>query len=689
MKDNVKVSMVIIFIITILVLSIIPLTVQSVVFENSYGKLEVYPDVSRNIIRQKQFFNATNYLPSQDLDIAFRFNESLSYGGVYYFNGTSYNKLNVEHIEYNNKHWYLLNDIYFETDEVKHGYWEYEVNGEIGNNSGKWDMFIKRSSDSLQYAIDNNLYVHLDPWWNSSYGLRNNSIISDKITDYSVNFNLSYTNFFDSRCQNNFNDIRFVGDNTTELYYYYYDKVDSGYIAGFINISDASYISIYWNNSEVSESSYVSGVKTFKYMFEPFNNLDDWAQAENPADTGSDYSIVSDRIYIDADTGDSHFVYTPINFSKEVKICYFGLETVNIGVLQLIFQSETDYNIGYSLTKYARHEIYDQTSGGGGNTDHGSSLDNGPTSEEYDRIYDVGDEIYTLSYLGFNILSDLKVNSIIDSVSVGTSSISLSNENYYLDIYTNNGRGVSKYYIDDIAVGIYNSTEPNFTWLGLEEVPLGCTCILNNYNPVNGSIGIDWNNLNLSVLVNSSLGCDIDYVYISLNNGSFNYFYNWSVGNYSNSTFYYNTTFNLSSATEYKVYFNTSCNGTVNNTWINFTTFGVTLDDVYNLQIYMNNNMIKGDDEVDINLGLDGTLLTLTLFGLFFIVGYIINKRSGGVLMLFSGFILISFELVANINLDALYLVPLLTPIAILIMILGVRKWLYPVEGEKTKSEGQ
>ena len=93
---------------------------------------------------------------------------------------------------------------------------------------------------------------------------------------------------------------------------------------------------------------------------------------------------------------------------------------------------------------------------------------------------------------------------------------------------------------------------------------------------------------------------------------------------------------------------------------------------------------------MDINIGLDGTLLTLVLFAVFFIVGYIINKRSGGILMIFSGFTLFSFEyLVSSASiLNAILVIPLLSPIAILIIVLGVRKWLYPVENEKTKSEG-
>ena len=80
--------------------------------------------------------------------------------------------------------------------------------------------------------------------------------------------------------------------------------------------------------------------------------------------------------------------------------------------------------------------------------------------------------------------------------------------------------------------------------------------------------------------------------------------------------------------------------------------------------------------------------VTMTLFCFFFYTGYTSNKRSGGVLMLFSGFTLIGFSFLVSGVLDTLLIIPLLSPIGILIIILGIRKWLYPVENEYTKSEG-
>ena len=119
-------------------------------------------------------------------------------------------------------------------------------------------------------------------------------------------------------------------------------------------------------------------------------------------------------------------------------------------------------------------------------------------------------------------------------------------------------------------------------------------------------------------------------------------------------------------------------------------TGNFTITDIYNIVNWINTTLFEGDGIM--NIGLTGSLLgiciTLILFILFFVIGYRENKRSGGAFMLLSGFMLISLEIITASYLDSLYLLPLLTPVSIFIMILGIRKWLYPVENEYTKSEG-
>ena len=81
--------------------------------------------------------------------------------------------------------------------------------------------------------------------------------------------------------------------------------------------------------------------------------------------------------------------------------------------------------------------------------------------------------------------------------------------------------------------------------------------------------------------------------------------------------------------------------------------------------------------------------ISLSLMFFFFHLGYTSRKRSGGAFMLLSGFILIGLEFLITEYINALYVAPLITPYAIFMIFLGIRKWLYPPEREKTKSEGQ
>ncbi len=105
------------------------------------------------------------------------------------------------------------------------------------------------------------------------------------------------------------------------------------------------------------------------------------------------------------------------------------------------------------------------------------------------------------------------------------------------------------------------------------------------------------------------------------------------------------------------------------------------------------NNSLVSDDYLLINgFNVDddqlSIFLTLTLFMFFFFMGYKEKKRSGGALMLLSGFCLLSFEALAVLFLSSFYIIPLLTPVSIFIIMLGIRKLYYKPSGENTNSEG-
>ena len=68
-------------------------------------------------------------------------------------------------------------------------------------------------------------------------------------------------------------------------------------------------------------------------------------------------------------------------------------------------------------------------------------------------------------------------------------------------------------------------------------------------------------------------------------------------------------------------------------------------------------------------------IMLLSLFTLFFATGYVKRKPSGGAFMLFSGFTLICFAAVSPF---AIIVTAFIVPFGIFIMLIGVKKWLYP-----------
>ena len=674
MKDDAKVSMIIIFIITLIILSVIPLTVQSITFENSYGKLEVYPDISRNIIRQKQYFNVTSYLPSQNLDIAFRFNESLTYGSVYNWNGSNYNKVDVEHIEYNGKHWYLLNDIYFNQDETKKGYWEYDT---LINSSGKWDMFIKRSSDSLEVAIQNNLYVHLDPWWSSDFELLNSSYICDAVVDYSVNYNFTYSDEFSSNCLANFSDVYFVNDDNDTVLDFWIEEVSNGsYLNVWINISDSNQLNVYYNSTIYNDIWLRSnGSNTFLF-FDDFNddslNTDLWE-----VDLGTPYES-DGYIFIEGSSGETLISKNSYLADLRIKGSIKQIEADS----QFIFSEVNPYDnarkfgIGSTdLGNYDRLMLMNYDTGGGGVSykDPCSPLWNSGYID-YEMLW--VDDTSVKMYYGNDGLVKTSTTYVLDTEGYLCFNVWNTNGNISADWVF-----MSKYSI---------ITEPSFcNWSG--EISKPPPFILSSPTPLNNAIDVICLNVS-DVCINFNSTVSIALLNMSFNNTDF---IEWDTqdANIDNGTYCLNITGNLTGLITY----NWAVNIYYNTVWYNYSynftcAEGCACEDELEVLNYkldnIYDNMIKGDDELDISIGLDGTFLTLVLFAVFFIVGYTINKRSGGILMIFSGFTLIAFEFLVSSVLNVFLVIPLLSPIAILIIILGIRKWLYPVENEKTKSEG-
>jgi len=159
---------------------------------------------------------------------------------------------------------------------------------------------------------------------------------------------------------------------------------------------------------------------------------------------------------------------------------------------------------------------------------------------------------------------------------------------------------------------------------------------------------------------------------ITINNGL-----NYTNGETTNDTFYVWSMIYYLIDGNYVIWLNASDNNYVKNDTFNFTINNAESEG------YLLFGSISFDDA---QLSI---FFTLVLFIFFFSTGYKENKRSGGVFIILSGFCLLSFEALTVLILSSFYVIPLLTPVSIFIILLGIRKWLFPVSGEKTKSEGE
>ena len=193
---------------------------DSVWWENSYARLEVYPHTSTEIIRQRQWADLTWKTSDNIIDVAFRFNDVLSYGCIWRWNGTDWIQVSMQHTVYNNKHYYYYQGFNVVQDTTYHFKWEYDT---PINHVGKWDLLAKLSSDSIQTALDTGRYVMLDPWWDSTWGSRMtitvpSSFVGETITNFPLLLNFSGNTDVTDNINSGGWDIRFVNSTASLVF---------------------------------------------------------------------------------------------------------------------------------------------------------------------------------------------------------------------------------------------------------------------------------------------------------------------------------------------------------------------------------------------------------------------------------------------------------------------------------------
>ena len=567
------------------------------------------------------------------------------------------------------------------------------------------------------------------------------SDISNNVSGYSMKIVVGNNSGGDVDCdgeaKSDFGDIRFtggVGDGNTSNLSYWMENYTSGVQATFwVNISDSDELCIIFGND--SASSIEDGDDTFLF----FDDFDDASIDTDKWDSSGAHES-GGLIYV----ADTDSLITDNTFQENLRIRGLFNMYAHDSAVGISDSSPKDNNnriIMFSTTPSDWDEFYTLCIEGGTS----DQLKHEPVSPDYnnwlnweitwlsnnvkfyydegllDTVTDTNDildgsEVYL--YFdnwgdGGNISSDWvflsKFASTEPSFDVFSSSISCGECKvdlgvfYYNKTYNGIGGDGNDYAWANHTWNIYYCEDNTSYWNGNDSI------ISKVYFEDNAYLDIEYGRIGVyyGIWYNwTDVGFDEEYFYINDGvNIEVPIYYNWTectdryinfTGNFSygdgetgyiqwkdiliydnllcggNGTYWLNVTYNTSNKNK-GVIVNTSFTKD-NNNW----TQNVTVGD--NDWLFISAFAIE-DEQLSL-------FVTMTLFCFFFYTGYTSEKRSGGVLMLFSGFTLIGFSFLVSGILDALLIIPLITPISILVIILGIRKWLYPVENEKTKSEG-
>lgn len=622
-------------------------------FSNSYGTLEVYPEYAGSPTGDcvQNWMFRSNY--TGIVDLAFRFNTSLNNGYIKkYANNGNLVDIDYNHVVFGGYHYYVISDIGVVSGRNYSGTLMYNT----GYDSGKWDLYVKRDVDTWD-----NYRVHLDPYWNNDFRYNivfsvNNSYIDNPLTDFPIMVKVTdFTELMDDR-----KSIRFVDYTNTSELYFSIERFTTNNLIAWVNLTNVNSTSVtkfnmYFNNSAVSNTSYQNADKTWRseYLFvshcnESSGNLVDVSGNNNDmVVSGSpsyrqSISKVGYAIYL----GNApYFYHTSFLDSFPSELTCQGWYRPDSFTENRYLYSKTNNNNDDRfhlavLTNKSGYAMAETNLGGNDLIRQGS----------------LGTSVWSLMY--FQIKDNDDIDMTINNTFYDGPAVTVMQDGTDTDFYIGRVSTVNDYhldgYIDEFRVA---SKKWNASWLKADyysmedklltnnsRIRRPCVCIHSNPTPTNISTGVNWATLNLTIDVNGTR-CSIDYVNISLDNGTFLYYNNYSLGGYSNGTFYYDTTFNLSSITGYNWYVNTSCNGTKNSSWYNFTTFGIDNDAIYNLLIYVNNSMLKESSNVNIVFSIASSFILVLLW---IICMYLVLKSNDKIVVGVGGMFNLLFILYFN-----------------------------------------
>jgi len=295
----------------------------------------------------------------------------------------------INHLEYQNEHYYYILNVPFKALESKQIKWEYKVpirRTDKGFGSfGKWKLYLWRGD----YKNPSQSVV-LDPWWDSNWGYRKYHNITGStagaVVNYSVEIKVYNTTGTDNgnivyigdKAKEDFSDVRFTNDTNYELFYWI-EETGSDYAVFWVKVPDIpaspnnETIWIYYDNSEATSKSNINDTFIFGDDFESDTVGEDptkWNVTEtgaNVIDVSSTQACNSSQsVYLYDNTGTGYPIYINRTFEPQEKLLltyYFyhvnfgdqGTSTafyLYSGETQAIWMAVTGNYLKYYDTKY-------------------------------------------------------------------------------------------------------------------------------------------------------------------------------------------------------------------------------------------------------------------------------------------------------------------------------------------------
>lgn len=168
-----------------------------------------------------------------------------------------------QHTVYNGKHYYYATNIPMKQDKSYRFKWQYDI--PLGT-SGKFDFLAKLSGEALSFALENDRYICIDPWYSSDYTYyRTITIESDYVTSTLTNFPLMVA--IPDATADKMDDGRslnfLTSEDSGELYFEIEKWADNEDRIVWVNVTSIAHdadtvLYCYYNNTDVVESAYNS-----------------------------------------------------------------------------------------------------------------------------------------------------------------------------------------------------------------------------------------------------------------------------------------------------------------------------------------------------------------------------------------------------------------------------------------------